>query len=340
MKQCYLCKNSIANKKNSHIIPHFLIQSMINVEGKKGRNRELSISIEKDTVSEYFGSAVSPEKIERYLGRPISDKEIENQKHHFSVDDIFCPECEIRLGIIEGYYSRSSKTEHNNIISNNINANLSFCFWASIVWRLSISEIFDFKLSAKHERKLGNLLNNCLATNIDKIKENVEIYSVEIQKYAYRLMCIDQNNDAEALCFILPKHKMPYSFVLNNYVLLFYASKNQVNQLKQCFFGFELEYEDAPINPHSNEKEQIKKLTDDFFYNSIKSLVEFKSSKFLNKLYKRIGLIHKFALMKEINPKKHIIILNRLVLEDPEILGDRYSDSRIAKIMYQVCSSD
>ena len=63
MKKCKLCKKNEADKKGSHIIPHFLMKRIDNEIGRKGRDMEVGFSVgEFDTIP-YFGRSVLPEKI-------------------------------------------------------------------------------------------------------------------------------------------------------------------------------------------------------------------------------------------------------------------------------------
>jgi len=45
MDNCKLCKNKPADKKGSHIVPHFLLKRIENEEGKSERDYEIGFSI-------------------------------------------------------------------------------------------------------------------------------------------------------------------------------------------------------------------------------------------------------------------------------------------------------
>lgn len=333
MDICKLCSSAIANKKNSHVIPHFLIQSMVNVDGIKDRDRELSIAVGKESITEYFGSAVSPEKIEQYKGCELSDEEIEKQKHHFTVDYFFCSKCETRLATIESYYSIIKSNEAEGIIVNDIDSKLAFLFWASVVWRLSATNKTEFKLKGKEENSLRNLLDKCLDLKESEIMLNAESFKNNISNYAYILLrCPDDANSQKGFCYGHPKFQMPYSLVLNKYVLLFYISQRHINQIKQTFFGFEKVYENAPINLKPVGKEIILKISKETYESSIEDFVNEQSSDFLKNLGNRINNFHKQLIGSNCPPPVIKRTIERIVGENPSILGGRYDDKRIVKI--------
>lgn len=78
MCQCELCKQNKADKKGSHIIPNFLIQSSFAKNGKEGRGNEMIFPI--NIVSDFrFGRNVLPERIHEVIGRELKDEEIEKK---------------------------------------------------------------------------------------------------------------------------------------------------------------------------------------------------------------------------------------------------------------------
>ena len=333
MSICKLCNRKTADKTNSHVIPHFLIQSMINVDGIKGRNRELSVGIGKESITEYFGSAVLPDKIEQYVGHELSVEEIEKQKHHFTVDYAFCSDCEKRFASIESYYSETKSKETNELVINEIDSKLSFLFWASIVWRLSVTNLMDFKLKEKENKKLRNLLDNCLNLKISEVIKKAEYFNSCISNYAYKLMVYpNSENTANRYCYGHPKFQMPYSLIINNYVLLFYVSKSHVNQIKQTFFGFEQLYENAPINIQATENESILKIPEILLESSIAKFVELQCEDFLKSIINQLNNLH--LQLFGLNCSSQIIdaTITRIIEENPDILGGRYNNKRMIQI--------
>ena len=110
MSICRLCKQEEATKKNSHILPHFLIKTVINKGGSKQRDYELTFSFSQNEFTDlYFGRNITLETIEQYKGRELTDEELE-QQNPFSQDYLFCPSCEAYFGLLEDYYSKEVST--------------------------------------------------------------------------------------------------------------------------------------------------------------------------------------------------------------------------------------
>ena len=75
--KCELCKRSVADKTNSHIIPSFIICRISSSDGSSKRNHELVYSIGK-TVQVYTGNEVPMEVINRNFD-DLSDERIEKE---------------------------------------------------------------------------------------------------------------------------------------------------------------------------------------------------------------------------------------------------------------------
>ena len=74
MTTCKLCDKVKANKKNSHILPHFLIKTAISKEGSKQRDYELTFSFsENEFVDTYFGRSITLDTIENLFDKTVRD---------------------------------------------------------------------------------------------------------------------------------------------------------------------------------------------------------------------------------------------------------------------------
>ena len=85
MTKCALCLQREADKKGSHLVPHFLMKTIDNVDGKPGRDLELGFELGKGHVKSYFGGAVLPERLEPVFGE-ISEEDIDNSRSSMIVD--------------------------------------------------------------------------------------------------------------------------------------------------------------------------------------------------------------------------------------------------------------
>jgi len=148
MCNCILCRNKVADKTGSHIIPNFLIESSF-ADGKyKGRGRELVYSV--NIVSDFsFGRDILPDKVEKAIGRTLTDEDIEKNSTTpilYVRDYVFCSECEKRFSTIESLYASSiSKCyDAKGAYTNSLAPHLSHLFWLSVIWRISAVD-FEFR---------------------------------------------------------------------------------------------------------------------------------------------------------------------------------------------------
>jgi hypothetical protein len=175
-KECNLCKDKIADKENSHIIPKFMCKGLF--EDTKPRH---SIALNQ---SGKF--------------KNIQDTPKEN--------NIFCKSCEKRLEIIETYFARKIIDIHNyinlknnfefNKVSNqeylickNINPIAFKIFIYTLIWRTSISklnEFLKFKIEENIEEELRKFLDDNLKLTHRELVENF----TEIKKTPNYDFCI------------------------------------------------------------------------------------------------------------------------------------------------------
>jgi hypothetical protein len=188
MNKCLLCKTRDADKKGSHIVPHFLLKRIENIDDKQGRDYELAFAIGEFDTEAYFGRAVSPEKLEDTFGK-LSDEEIDSNRHPLVVDFYFCAYCEERLSKIESEYAGTLATYNlQSTYESGITAELGFLFWGSIIWRMSIHQHSGTYLSDTENEMLRNLLDTFLASKISEI-DQVKVKQDKIGKgISYRLL--------------------------------------------------------------------------------------------------------------------------------------------------------
>lgn len=103
MSTCKFCQINEANKKNTHYLTDAIIRSCLNIEGSNNREKGLYFAINsKNPFIEFNFQRLDEQSIENVIGRKPTDEEIENAKQiPFSVDYIFCNECEKKFTDIE-----------------------------------------------------------------------------------------------------------------------------------------------------------------------------------------------------------------------------------------------
>lgn len=99
---CKLCKRHEASKKGSHIIPSFLVASMVNYDLSKKRNKEVSFRIDSFGTDIFGKRAVPPEKVDEILNYSLTDENLKDNEHHYIRDYILCSYSEEHFTILEG----------------------------------------------------------------------------------------------------------------------------------------------------------------------------------------------------------------------------------------------
>lgn len=256
MCKCELCKQNKADKKGSHIIPNFLIQSSFAEDGKEGRGNELIFPI--SIVSDFrFGRNVLPERIHQAIGRELRDEEIEkNIKNPIPyINDYFlCSDCEKRLGTIETLYAEAaSKAQSKDSYSESpILPHLSHLFWLSVIWRISVTN-FGFKFQeAGVEEDIRDILNNTLRIKAEDIPDS-GVYIERLKKYGYYLTKFEEDNIIKGM-YVPPTTKRQtsfYPFLIHNYAFIFTYQEINVRDIDlneiHCF-GVENYLDKSSIN--------------------------------------------------------------------------------------------
>lgn len=223
MQNCKLCKERVADKSNSHIIPKFMCKRLF--EDTKPRH---TISLSKD-------------------GRRAKIQDIPKE------DYILCSFCEKRFEKLETYFSRvfleinslhsATRRYELKLVENrevlycdDVNPSLFYLFLYSLIWRSSISLniIFDtFKIDAAIEEEIRVFLNNNLKEIHSDLIDNAK--NIETVPNYY-------------LCLIKPKNKSrgiftAYEYKQNscaNYTVdyaLFFYTKEEDCLLEHKTFG-------------------------------------------------------------------------------------------------------
>lgn len=232
---CTLCKTNTANKKGSHIIPHFLIQSIFSMDDRNSRYREAILTV---GLSEniHIGRELNIDKIEEIFGRQMNDEDIQNNPPNpFVRDYIYCNECENKFGVIESVYAQSTQTQFPKFGNwqSSLAPHLTHIFWISVLWRLSSAK-FGFAFPNDMEEKLRRILVNTLALNQKNIPDK-GYYIEQLQNYGYYLMRFHDSDIDKTLHMgvsfpVQGEDTYADIFSINNFVLYFYRKAN-----KSCY---------------------------------------------------------------------------------------------------------
>ncbi|MBK6266080.1 hypothetical protein JKA74_13635 [Marivirga sp. S37H4] len=295
MENCLLCKENPADKKGSHIVPHFLLKRIENVEGKSGRDYELGFVIQEFDTTSHFGRSVPVDKLDEVFGE-LSDEEIEANKHPMVVDNFFCTSCETRFSKIESEYAKTLNKFENEVYSSEIRSEIGFLFWASVIWRISINKGSGVELTKNQNETLRRILHRVLKNELSEIDIEGMKEAKDIKKISYKLLrCPDFSTKHATHMVIHPKLKNPYSLVIDEYLLFFAFKDNYNDYMNKDFFGIQKEVEEAPTNKLQNT-EMIYPISKEKMLEFNKALIDHmkntrvdKLNLFWDKLHRSLG---------------------------------------------------
>lgn len=332
-----------ANKKGSHVIPHFLIKSMVNDnQNEKERDKEVSFKMESNFSGLYFGRGVLPDKIQEILRRDLTEEEVETIENHYVVDYFLCEQCEKRLSVIEAYYSEKSKsfTEKGKLRTNKVESHVALLFWYSILWRISVTGTLGLELKGKEEKRVRHLLNLCLSDNKKKLLENSVQAANLIDKHSYVILQHELVEGQVNKNFYVahPVHKMPYCLLVNDFVIFFYMKSSHFRSVEQSFFSYEKYIKKELLNP-CGENETIYILTEEEHEKAGQKMLSFKTDSWIRNWVKVIE-----ETLLQIDPKMpgHLInqikkeVITEMIQDESISLGEKYSKENFIKTFWKV----
>lgn len=257
MIRCKLCLQNEANKKGSHMVPHFLLKRIENIDGEKGRDYELGFYIEEFETKSYFGRALQQEKLEDIYGA-LSDEEIETNKnnHPLVVDFFFCSDCEKRLAVIESEYSKTLAKIGEDKYKSGVDSEIGLLFWLSVLWRMSINNKSGVQLTKGESEVSRRILNRTLAGSVEEINIAEMQKSKDLKKISYRLLrCPGYSETSPTFLFFHPEFDKPYSLLVDEYLVFISFKSNYLHYKTRSFFGVKDEVFSCPVNKIGKEEE-------------------------------------------------------------------------------------
>lgn len=336
MGKCKLCKVYEADKKGSHIVPHFLLKRIDNAEGEHGRDRELGFVIEEDDTKSYFGRSLQPEKLEEVFGE-ISDEEIKENEIPSVVDNIFCSSCEKRLSIIEAEYAKTLKNSSDSVYKSGCSTSIGLLFWMSVIWRMSIHRQYGTHLTSGEEETCRSILDRFLTHSIASIdKEGMKSHKL-LNRISYKLMRTPNFTDNHTtLLFFNPMFRNPYSLLVDEYILLFSLKGNYI-QLKD-FYGIKDELSQSPINKVGTE-EKILPIEKEKMEKAVLQIIDKVKNIKLSRIVKWLDEIHvKLGGEGSIMPAWIKQQIFDEITSDEKKIGKKYSKVDIKESILKVLS--
>ena len=253
MAICRLCLEGDPDKKNAHLIPHFLIKTAINEGGSKEREKELVFGLSPTgLVDVYFGRDVSVEKISEVLGREETDEEIAARQNPFARDHLVCTPCEKKLSALEGYIAQEfynplsgakqfetiqDSAERPILVADHPSPGLYALFVYSIFWRASAGDYGGFRLHPRIEEKLRQLLVEHLSLKVNDMIESVS----KLKKLPFPIISsyapTPQDADTTQNSITAESTRFPYFITANNMTFQLFEKERQVKASVQHLHG-------------------------------------------------------------------------------------------------------
>ncbi len=255
---CKLCKEREANKKNTHYLTDSIIRTCLNLDGSNERESGFYFDISNDTpfIDFNFQRGTSVTKLEESLGREATEEEIEKAKEiPFSVDNIFCSDCEdiftsVETPFIESILPRFRQTDLTGVerieIAENKTAKLFFYLQ---VWRTAICEA-SFDLSEPTMEGLRTAILNSDSIDNEELP-NFPFHVTYLQtvgdEMAYTNNFVGYTND-----------RNPNIIFMNDFVIQFFEDESLVRSIN--FYGLNQSNDLNQFINANNERILIKVL--------------------------------------------------------------------------------
>ena len=332
---CLLCKQRPATKTNSHIIPSFMIAKVCSYDGRGKRDQEVMFTMSSYEDKVYTGQIPSTKFEELFDLDKLSDERIENElkDNTASKDYIFCPECENDLAT----YLESPYAEYLRR-GKKIDFSIAYYFWLSVVWRMSISEQFNFRLPLALEEHLGENLHEYLEA-VKQGKSIDDILSSCI--FRYRIVASpDFLNDEKNAGFFggrFDSHRNILSLSMGDKILCVTFNEKPLPD-DYSFISFENELKSAVINNGQSE-EQETIVDKERFADGIRQMVkETASKRLLNEKELADNCWKMAGLDGEMPTVIFKALMERLYSEDTK-QGDKKTNERYVQLFDEVLQS-
>lgn len=313
MTICPICRINEANKKNSHLIPWFMIKKTVTEKGTGERNKELSFTIDPDQLTRIFiGQSVLPENVEEFDELHQAQQEVENP---YSRDYLICISCEEKLSRIEAIYaSRFTEKKISNsntsfFSSNNVKSVLVDLKYhnstyelliQSIFYRCSIGRFSGFKLDTVIEEKIEENLRMAFATpSFSKINESTQI----VLPYSFPLITsiLDMSDITDKTkSYITIEHsRYPYFIIAGQWILQMYEKEKNIKSNVEWLFGLKAMFDHLAFYGSLKNKSHVIILSKTASQTIVGNIVDYMADKKIIGIKRNIKCLHLLHLKKK-----------------------------------------
>jgi hypothetical protein len=337
MQPCALCKEREADKTGSHVVPAFMLVSLI---GK--RNKEVGFEISSaGYVKKHIGREVSAEAIHELLDRELSEDDLEENENPFVVDNLLCSFCESRLSVLESGCApelrklKDGKLELKNAdktsffeMANNLEIR---CLFYSIVFRIAATSKFEYNLNATLYERIRGLLDKVLSTDIKEFTDNLKKFSDELASIPVSIFYapLTDNDDGGNQIYSHKPLSIPSFVIINEFIVCTYNKMPQIN----FDFGSVFSIDKNLVKATINFKESVLKIG---FLESRKKINDSLNKELAHKMNQNIGNLFREVSVrtKGIAPSNAEIheFVKEVALDETELF-DKLKPEFLAKVM-------
>ncbi len=219
MEHCKLCLKNKADNKGSHIVPHFLLKRIENLEGKTKRDYEVGFTISESNAKSHFGRSVPTVKLSEIYGE-ITDEDLRQNIHPLVVDFYFCTNCEIRLSVIESEYAKTMQNVGEGNYESGATGAVGLLFWISVFWRMSIHGKSGIRFQDFQEKSLRGFLDENLKLNRTELSKLPDFEYCKQGFVSYKILrCSSFSREASTFLVLHPEFDRPYSLLIDEFVV-------------------------------------------------------------------------------------------------------------------------
>lgn len=214
---CFLCRSKLADCKDSHMAPHFLVQPFLSTNGSRQRGKEVvTESMLGGLKQEHkWGRSVLPDEIDATFG-PIDEADKETLKPDaLARDDFFCNDCEKRFSYIESAYA-----DYLAGRKKNLSPEVGYLFWLGVIWRLSLAGMC-IKLTDEDSEKIRQILDRNMPDN----KNGIDALQADDSWGDMGYVVLRAKETKSELLSLSGNHAVatPYKILCGPYIIIMYT---------------------------------------------------------------------------------------------------------------------
>lgn len=328
MAKCKTCQTKAANKTNTHYLTDSVIRTCLNEGGENTREKGLAynISLKKNSIEPRFQRNTSQKGIRQAYGREATEEEIEIALQPlYSVNHVFCNECEDRFTEIEEAFKKTLSQFRNQEFSNNSVAHFDDIsvrrFFLLQIYRTAVCDP-DFSLGERLVEKLRRIIYE---PDID----SSEIKSIPLA--VTYLTTIGGSDEYTTNTVGVARQGEDNIVLFNDFVIQVFESEKAIEFVSFWGLNNEADFKDL-INLAEDrfmvkvlDNDQRKKFLGLYRKDKAKEQLTTIQNVFIDRYQKKYGVL---PIFKHIREFKDAIIYSDEISDEP-----RYSNAHLKKML-------